>query len=189
MHLESNTQIGSKIKQSSLVVNVQLEYQPQSPAAERDHAGRLEVGLRNVGLKVLLVVNQLRPAVVQQARTVLEVPLGLDQLAVNQVADDGREYLAHVGTVKLVGQHSAGSGDHEVAGEHGSAGSVHLVGGLDAAPALGLVDDVVLEERGVVSNLNASSQGHDLLVLLCLLKISSFPHLSVHSPGKSKQNS
>ena len=95
-----------------------------------------------------------------------EVSLGLNELTIDKVADDHREDLAHVNGVEGVGQHPACSRDHEVTGEDRTASSINLMCGYDASSGFSFVNNVVLEQRGVVCYLDASSQGHHLLILL-----------------------
>lgn len=56
MNLKCYTQMCAKIKESSLVFDVQIENYSQTSAAQRYHGGSFIVGLGNIALKIVLVV-------------------------------------------------------------------------------------------------------------------------------------
>ena len=73
--------------------------------------------------------------------------------------------------LELFSQDSGCSRDHEVARKHAGAGAEDFVSCLLASPRVSPVDDIVLQERGVVRDLNGGSQCHDLVILDGILEI------------------
>lgn len=57
MYLESYSQVGSEVKQPSLVISVEIEDKAESTTAKRYHACCLVVGLGNVLLEVFFIVQ------------------------------------------------------------------------------------------------------------------------------------
>lgn len=79
MDLECNPKIGSKVKHHALVVVVKLKDETQTSATQRDHTCGLVIGLGNVLLEVIIVVNQCLLIFFGQILfLVLEVSFGLN---------------------------------------------------------------------------------------------------------------
>ena len=142
MYLERDAEVSAKVKQTpvSLRLRGEAHKDTDTAAPQADHRRCLVVRLGNVGLKVGLRVelsHQRRFVIVtfEQPSRLLHatchVSLGLNELAIDKVAENGGEELAHVHTLwKDLSQHATGAGYHKVAGEDGSCRPEHLMGSL-----------------------------------------------------------
>lgn len=100
-----------------------------------------------------------------------QISLGLDQLAKDQVAQDGRIQLAYVYAFREdLCEHARGPRYHEVTREDGSGWPEDLVGCHLLASRISMVYYVVLKQGGVVCDFNAGSKTSDLFVVWCLFE-------------------
>lgn len=86
MNLKGNAQMRPKIKQISLVFNVQIENYSEAAAADGDHGSCFVVGFGYVGFKIVLIINL--PNLFS-----LQIPFSLNQFSKHQIINGCRKQL------------------------------------------------------------------------------------------------
>ena len=86
-------------------------------------------------------------------------PDGLVQLTEDKALE--RVGLQPDGAFAELGHQLAGTGEQQIAGENRHVVAEHGVGARDPAPAVGVVHDVVVVQRGEVGNFDRLSGGDD----------------------------
>lgn len=57
MDLERDAEVGAELEESPLALKIKVENEANASAAQRNHACRLVIGLRNVRLEVVVDVH------------------------------------------------------------------------------------------------------------------------------------
>ena len=165
-----------------------LSAQIALPASERDHGSGFIVSLSNVRVKVVVEVVGIIPT-----RLSLHVPLGLDELTEDQVVQNRREYLTDVRRLEDFCQHSASARNHEITGEHWVARPEHLVRCQFRSSLVCSINNVILQQRGIMRYLDASWEGFHLIKVFCIFKWQSTSLSSegriIYGPRKHEKNS
>lgn len=135
------------------------------PAPERDHGSGFIVSLCDIRVKVVIEVVG-----IVSTGLCLHVPLGLDELTEDQVVQNCREYLTNVRCLEDFCQHSACPRNHEITGEHRVARPEHLVSCQFRSPLVRSIDNVILQQRGIMRYLYASREGFHLIKVFCIFE-------------------
>jgi hypothetical protein len=154
MDLESYAEMGAKVKQSSLIFNIHVEDETDTPTSQRYHTSRFIICLSNIILKIALIVQiVLNFIFIEISVNEIEILnalrfnffISLQKLPIYQIIYSSRKQLAYIRIIKVVSEHSRSSRDHEVTGENRRARPKYFMGSHHTPSRVCFVDDVILK--------------------------------------------
>ena len=150
-----------------------VEHKCYTSATQRNHRRSFIVSLIHVSCEIFLLIIKLDylTRIIGQLVVFLAWSSSLDEFSTNQIAYYGRVKLTHVDwVIENLCYHSCSSACHVCTWKYCICFSIKFMSSGLLSPRISFIDDIILEERSIVSNFNTCRKSCDFLIVVCLFK-------------------